>query len=681
MALLATVFAGGFAVLSLAFPGDTVRDYIVAEVKARTGRDLVVKGPASFSAVPSPSVSLQDVALTSPPGVDAPPLATVQRIDVRVALWPLLWREVVVESVVLNDPVIDLAVGADGRNNWTLRRSAQRLGETQIRYAQAETGTTTDAPNLSPTFEALQRRNISDVALEDMRIVNGTIRYRDDRGGKSHEVTDVAAQVAMKSLSRPATAQGRLSYKGEPLDFNAELGAVEPLLSHASSRLVLKLASRPLSLRYDGTIFPANGEAEGSLDVASTSLAATARLLGADLPPDATLGTLELKGQLRSGGNRHTLSNATLKANGAVAHGQLALDTSHTRPLLRGDLALERLDLDAVLSPPRTDASDTGNAPASQGEAAPTRPANPDTRVNGYAARGGWNENPVRLAALAILDADLKLATASFEHHDLKLGTTRLSVALHDRVLKATIDEAALYDGNAHGFVVIDGRTPDIAHVGINLTFDGVTLRPFLRDAAKLDWIEGRGTATLAVAGAGAHQRALVESLSGKADVKVGKGAVIGFDVKRMSENLASGRFSDLKPQPNDRTAFSGLTASWQIRDGVAHNGDLRLTGDSVTVTGSGTVSLPDRSLDYTVRPKLVGEGEREGRGLAGIEVPVRMSGSWEQPTYKADAGSAVDELGKRLKGKNTDEIVDELVGKDSETGKKAKKLLDKLFR
>ena len=46
-----------------------------------------------------------------------------------------------------------------------------------------------------------------------------------------------------------------------------------------------------------------------------------------------------------------------------------------------------------------------------------------------------------------------------------------------------------------------------------------------------------------------------------------------------------------------------------------------------------------------------------------------------------ADAGGAVDELGRRLKGKNADEIVDELVGKDTETGKKAKKLLDKLFR
>lgn len=678
VALLLTGVGAGLAVLSLAFPGDVVRDYIAAEVKARTGRDLIVRRQVTFSAVPSAGVSLNDVTLSSPPGIDAP-LMTAKGIDVRVALWPLLWREVVVESVLLNEPVIDLAIAADGRNNWTMRRNAQRERPTP-RYAQADTGTASDTTRVSPTLEALQRRNISDVALRDMRIVNGTIRYRDDRSGKSREVTDVTAQLVVKSLLSPASAEGQLSYGGEPMNFTVELGAIDPLLSQASSRLALKLTSQSLNVTYDGTIFPANGEAEGSLEARSPSLAATARLLGTKLPPDASLGALALTGQLRTGGKTHTLSNATLSANGAVAHGHLALDTSHERPLLRGDLALDQLDLDALLNPPRAAEPEAGNA-APPGDATSTPPDPAGTRVNGYTARGGWNEDPVRLAALGIIDADLKLTTASLSHHDLKVGATRLSLALQDRVLKATVDEAALYEGSARGFVVIDGRTPDVAHLGINLTFDNVTLRPFLHDAAKLDWIEGRGTATLAVAGSGAHERAVVESLSGKADVKVGKGAVVGFDIKRISDNLASGRFNDLKPQANDRTAFSGMTASWQIRDGIAHNGDLRLTSDAVVVTGSGTVSLPDRSLDYTVRPKLLGEGEREGRGLAGIEVPVRMSGSWEHPTYKADAGGAVDELGRRLKGKNTDEIVDELVGKDSETGKKAKKLLDKLFR
>ncbi len=680
-ASLAAVVAGGFTMLSFLFPGETVRDYLVAEVKARTGRDLVVKGPATFSAVPSASVSLQDVTLSSPPGQgDAPPLVTMGSIDVSVALWPLLWREVVVESVVLKDPVIDLAVDAGGRNNWTIKRSARRPIDGRIRYAQAETGTMSDAERAPPSFEALRRHNISDIALHDMRIDNGTIRYRDARTDRSHEMTAITAEVAVKSLASPATAKGRLTFRGEPVQFAMELGAIEPLLSHASSRLALKLTSRPFAASYDGTVFPDNGEAEGSLSVTSSSLASAARWLGASLPDDAALGTLDLTGQLRTAGKVHTLSNANLTVNGTVTTGQLSLDTGPAKPLLRGDLDIGDLDLNRLLAPQReTPEKDEPAAPATGSPSSPT--VNDGTRVNGYSARGGWNEDPIRLAGLAVLDADLKLAIGSLKHRDIEAGSSRISLALSDSVLKATIDEAALYDGTARGFIVLDGRTADVAHVGINLTFDNVTLRPFLQDAAKLDWIEGRGTVTIAVAGSGAHQRALIENLAGKADLKVGKGAVMGVDVSRMADNLANGRLTELKPQPGDKTTFSALTATWQIRNGVAHNGDLRLTSDVVQVTGSGTVSLPDRSLDYTVRPKLAGEGQQEGRGLAGIEVPVRVSGSWEKPSYKADAGGAVDELGRRLKGKNSDEIVDELVGKDSETGKKAKKLLDKLFR
>jgi AsmA protein len=678
---LAALAAGGYAVLSLAFPGETVRDYLAAEVKARTGRELLVKGPATFSLVPSASVSLNDVTLSPPAGVEAPPVVTMQSIDVSVALWPLLWREVVIESVVLKDPVIDLAVDGDGQNNWTMRRTAARPAGALVRYAQAETEVTNDAGRPSPTFDALRRHNISDVALRDMRIDNGTIRYRDARSGKSQEVSAVAARLAVKSLTTPATANGTFLYRGEPVEFALEVGAIEPLLSHASSRLALKVTSRPLSARYDGSVFPANGEAEGSLSLASSSLATTARWLGAKLPQDAEWGALDVSGQLRTSGKLHTLSNARLTANGAVAQGQVALDTAPDRPLLRGDLAIGDLDLNALLTPQRRQPASSQEKTSPGDAAEPPPPATDGTRVNGYVARGGWNEDPIRLTALSVLDADLKLAVDSVQHRDIKAGASRISLALHDSVLKATIDDAALYDGRARGFIVLDGRTRDVAHVGLNLTFDGVTLRPFLQDAAKLDWLEGRGTATIAVAGSGAHQRALIQNLAGKADLKVGHGAVIGVDVNRMADNLANGRLTDLKPQPGDKTTFSGMTATWQIRDGIAHNGDLRLVSDAIQVTGSGNVSLPDRSLDYTIRPKLAVAGQQEGRGLAGLEIPVSVSGSWEKPRYKADASGAVDELGRRLKGKNTDEIVDELVGKDSETGKKAKKLLDKLFR
>lgn len=686
---LATVAGAALLVLSVAFPGDVVRDRLIAEVKARTGRDLVISGPVTFSAVPSAHVSLQDVSLSAPAGVDAPPLVSAPSLDVRVSLWPLLWRDVVIDSVVLKDPIFSFAVDGNGRDNWTIQRTAGVTAP--VRLAQTDAQVATDAEPIQITPNGASRANVS---LNDLRIENGTVRFKDARKGDEREATHVLATFAVRSLTSPATGSGTFAYRGETVEFALEVGAIEPLLAKSSSRLSVALKSQPFTAAYEGSIFPANGEAEGTIELQANSLSRTAIWLGATLPERAALGKMTLKGQLRSSGKLHALTNIDLNVNGTAATGHITIDAAPARPKLRGELNVAELNLNTLTAPPapdpakipgvadgeRADGDDAGvKVPEAPADASPS-PAD-GTRVNGYAARGGWDEDPIRLTALSAADAELKLGIGSLTYRDIKAGASRIAVDLHDTVLKATLEDVALYGGHGRGFVVLDGRTADAAHVGLNLALDNVTLRPLLQDAAKVDWIEGQGNATIAVAGAGPHQRGVIETLAGKAELKVTKGAVIGIDIDRMAENLADGKFKGLKGQPGDKTPFSSLTATWKIENGVARNDDLRLTSELVQVAGAGAVMLPDSALDYTIRPRLAGKGENDGKGFSGIEVPVRVSGSWEKPIYKADVGGAVEELGKRLKGKDTGEIIDEFVGKDSKGESKAKKLLDKLFR
>ncbi len=92
LALIALA-AVAVAFLVMAIPTDVVRDRVVAEVKARTGRDLVIAGPASFTLYPSVGVSLGDVSLSGAPGSGGKPLVTMGALDVSVRLLPLLQRE------------------------------------------------------------------------------------------------------------------------------------------------------------------------------------------------------------------------------------------------------------------------------------------------------------------------------------------------------------------------------------------------------------------------------------------------------------------------------------------------------------------------------------------------------------------------------------------------------------
>ena len=112
LGLFVIAIAGaGAAYLVLNPPSDLIRQQLATQVKAKTGRDLVIAGPTSFSVYPSLSVSMKGVSLSAPPGMAGPPLITMASLDVAVKAMPLLKGEVGVKQLVLRKPVIDLRIG------------------------------------------------------------------------------------------------------------------------------------------------------------------------------------------------------------------------------------------------------------------------------------------------------------------------------------------------------------------------------------------------------------------------------------------------------------------------------------------------------------------------------------------------------------------------------------------
>jgi AsmA protein len=88
---LFVLIAGGAGVgyLLLNPPSDLIRQKIAEQVRAKTGRELVMAGPASFTFYPAIGVSLHDVALSGPPGMDGN-LVHMQSLDVSIKPTTLL---------------------------------------------------------------------------------------------------------------------------------------------------------------------------------------------------------------------------------------------------------------------------------------------------------------------------------------------------------------------------------------------------------------------------------------------------------------------------------------------------------------------------------------------------------------------------------------------------------------
>lgn len=721
MFLLALIVAGaGVGYLILNPPSDLIRQTIADKVKEKTGRDLVVAGQAAFSFYPGLGVSLHDVSLSGPPGSTGK-LVKMVALDVNIKTMPLINRQVEIRRLILKQPVFDFRVDKQGKKNWNFAEIAD-----PVRYAQAgEEQPATDAPADTPASRGIRLpsklSDIEHLQLDDVRVEDGTFRFTDERTGKVQQVTAANLKVALKSLSNPIVANGDFAWQGEKIAFDGKLSTAKTLLEERPSKLTFTASNRHLDANYDGAVLIKDGaDFEGQVTAKSASAKALAKWLGTDLPPVQGFGPLSLTGTFKTNGNVTSVSNANFGLDGATAVGGVTVTTGGVRPHVQANLKLSELDLNkymaggapiATTAPEAVPAKKPAAAAPSPAEApgaAPTEaPAAGDAienllnapggKVYGATQRAGWSSEAINLALLGVADADAKLQVGRLLFQDIKVGQSALTVALKNKIMKTNFDDVQLYDGHGKGFINVDA-TDKVAAIGANFALDGVSALPFLKDAANLEWLSGKAKLGVQLAATGASQLQLVESLNGNADFAFANGAIVGFNLPGAIRGISQGKFSGLKKTPAEKTDFSELSATFTIANGVAQNQDLSLVSPLLRVSGGGAVQLPPRTVDYTVKPKIVAslEGQQGDKGLSGLEIPVRISGAWDKPKYEPDLGGvlkdpskaveAVKELSKQFKGKNAGEIVNDLLGKksgDGATGSSsgAKELLNKFLK
>ena len=299
---------------------------------------------------------------------------------------------------------------------------------------------------------------------------------------------------------------------------------------------------------------------------------------------------------------------------------------------------------------------------------------------------------------LGVADGDVHLTLDKLTFKNVTVGQSTAMVGVKDHAMQAKFEDVALYNGHGRGTVSVDGSA-NTANIGAHLALDNISALPFLKDAANFEWVAGNANVDLQLAANGLSQLQLVESLNGNVAFHFSDGAFVGFNLPAAIRGASNGDLSGLKRAPTAKTDFSALSATFVVANGVAQNQDLQLASPLLRVTGAGTIHMPQRTIDYTVKPKVVAslEGQQGDAAEPGIEVPVRVSGSWDAPKYQVDLKGmlsdpnktveTVKEIGKKLKGKNANEIVDQLFGKksgdDATTARnkaKAKNFLDKLL-
>lgn len=612
-------------------PADAYKGEIVSRLEAATGRTVRIDGPMTLSVLPVLGVSAEKVSVANAPGRSPAQMVTLDKLDVRVALFPLLHGQLVVDAFVLEKPVIALSVDKAGTPNW------QFAAKSMAASAPAPAPSPKNPPPAAPAPSG--GAPISGLSLSDVRIVDGQASYADARTGASYQADAINMTVSLPSLTSPMQATGSLVWNQQKISLTLNVADPNALLSGASTAIDAKLSGDPLTLAFKGRMSSGKAvAARGALDLDVPSVRKLAAWAGKPLTaPGSGFGPLKISGTVDVAGAKAAFTKATLSLDAIKGSGDFRYDGTGAKPDVNARLALGTLDLNPYL-PPQSGGGGTG-APA-----APSGPAHPASAPAGAAPSHAWSDAPIDFSPLRAADADLDLAVDGLVYRKIKIGKSHLTVALKGGRLVADLTDMALYQGNGKAKVTADASQATSA-VGLDFDLAGVQANPLLSDAMDLTRLEGTANGTVSVTGHGASQRAIVSSLDGSGKVQFLNGAIRGIDIPAMVRNVTSAFTGGQGGQ--QKTDFSEMSGTFTIKNGILTNNDMAMQSPLLRVSGKGTVDIPKQTVDYRLEPTMVAslQGQGGAGNLGGLTVPVVIQGPWDNLSYKPDLSAMVKSL------------------------------------
>ena len=620
-------------------PASLYEAKIIAAVKQATGRDLTIEGPVSLGLLSGFSLQAEKVSLSNAPGASDAAMMTLAKLEVGLKLMPLLSGDVEVTRLVLTNPVVHLDIDKAGKGNWVFEPAAAPV---QVPAADARTGKAAE--------------KLKQLHLGTVKITDGTFTYADARSAKHEALTKVDASLKLESLDKPLDLSGSAIWQGQAVEVSLNVAKPQAAMDGTATGVTLKLSATPLAIDFQGEVATRPVlKLDGDFSFSSPSVRNAAAWAGSPLKPGGTgFGALSVKGKLAMAGKITSVSELAFSLDQVKGSGQISVDLSNKVPSIKGTIALDALDLNPYI------AQQTRVAPASAPVAAPVTPGS------------GWSEAPIDLSALRSANADITLDLASLRFEKIEIGKTALVVSLQNGRLATQFKQVALYGGSGAGStIVLDGSTPAVG-LNADIAMSGIQIQPVLEAVIGIDRLSGTGNMKLALSAHGRSQHDLIATLGGRGSLNVANGAIKGVDFASLAKTIQS--IGAKTGNAADQTNFGTLNGSFVITNGVLANNDLTIVSPVFKLTGAGTASLLNRTLDYRVEPNLAGNLQNGKTGILGTTVPILVQGPWTSLTYRPDVQSIISQ---KLRSK-LPSVAQKLLG--NQAGGKAGDVLKSFF-
>ena len=342
LAFLLILLAALLFIVPSLIPSDVYKSRIEEQLSGELDREINISGDVSLSTFPVIRARTGALSISNPEGFDRDTLATIQSLEARIKLLPLIARRVEIASFTLVEPDIWLQRRADGQTNWTFATDAE-----------PETPVSEDEP-----FQRDGRFADLDPSLGAFRIEDGRLTFIDETGPVRHDLTEINARLALANMESTFEMNGTMVLDGEPLDIGLELDSPRAFLDGRETRLDANLSLTGLSGSAEGVIPAGTGLGfDGAISAELSDLALVRSLLPEPVPALDLIDAASLSANLSqpSADAALTMTDLNLSAQGDAFEAQFEGSARYGESLsLNGDYQITSSNpalLGATLAP------------------------------------------------------------------------------------------------------------------------------------------------------------------------------------------------------------------------------------------------------------------------------------------------------------------------------------------
>jgi AsmA protein len=630
--------------LSMFFDPNNYKSEIAGAVERSTGRQLTLEGDLGLNVFPRLRIAVGSAELANAAGFGAEPFASIQSAGLAVGLFPLLAGRIEIAEARLEGLVLNLARDSQGRNNWQdmsggavapvnvettadaggdtdldLDIGAIVIAEAEINWSDASAGSNwqlgnfnLDAAGLGPgpaiPLDLDFTVSGDDLDLSVSASMDATLGLADNR----YRLGDLDIEMVGEGSAWPG-GQGEIALGFEifEADLQAETVSLEGL--------VLEVLGLTINGSLDGEELFGDLALNGEIEIEQFDPQELLETLNLEIATADTdvLREISLSGNLNYDANQMTLNGLDLTLDDSNLTGSLGRVGSETR----FDLAIDSINVDRYLPP-------AAEGPA-EGE-------------------GSLDEVDLPLAALRELDANGQFTIDSAQISGLSLSDVSFVLTAGDGLVSLQ-PSASLYSGSFGGEITIRA-SGDSANLAIDQELSGIDMTPLGQDLLDAELISGTMNASLDLAAMGSNLGEIRRQLDGNVAFALTDGAWNGVDMwyelRRARASLESAPAPEAPAEGEARTAFSEVSTSGVLDNGVLTTRNLIADVGFMAVTGGGTLDLVADAMNFDLVAQFIDgpmlQSDPEMADLAGDELPLKVSGSPTSPSILPDFAAMI---------------------------------------